>query len=167
MVGYQVAFDVSAVPEPTGVAMMLELARVFQRNSSDLKRELRIAFWTGHETGIMSGSTWYVDNFWTELRERCLCYVNCDSPGLAEATIFGSSDTEELSDFTVKTAKDAVGEDFPIESYQRRRPVIAASSGSGFLAPMGGCDSRRRRSLSGMAPSLVGGTTHVSTRLTK
>jgi len=119
--GHLDAWNPGVTCNATGVAMMLELARVFQRNSSDLKRELRIAFWTGHETGIMSGSTWYVDNFWTELRERCLCYVNCDSPGLAEATIFGSSDTEELSDFTVKTAKDAVGEDFPIESYREEK----------------------------------------------
>jgi len=119
--GHLDAWNPGVTCNATGAAMMLELARVFQQNVRDLERELRIAFWTGHETGIMSGSTWYVDNFWTELSERCLCYVNCDSPGLAEATIFGSSDTEELSDFTVRTAKEVLEPGFPVESYREEK----------------------------------------------
>ncbi len=119
--GHLDAWNPGVTCNAAGVAMMLELARVFQENADDLERELRIAFWTGHETGIMSGSTWYVDNFWTELREHCLCYMNCDSPGLAEATIFGSSDTEELSDFTVRTAREVLDPDFPIESYREEK----------------------------------------------
>lgn len=44
---------------------------------------VKIAFWTGHEDYAMyTGSTWFVDNFWDDLRENCVAYRVVDTQGL-------------------------------------------------------------------------------------
>jgi hypothetical protein len=49
---------------------------------------VRLAWWPGHSTGRYSGSTWYADTHFRELRERCLGYLNIDSPGVRETEIW-------------------------------------------------------------------------------
>lgn len=72
----------------TGDACLLELARVFQEQRADLTYGLRFCWWPGHSTGRYSGSTWYADTHFQELRDQCLGYLNIDSPGVREATIW-------------------------------------------------------------------------------
>ena len=65
----------------TGDAAMLEIARVFHKFRTRLKRSLRIAWWPAHSTGRYGGSTWYADHFAIDLWENCIAHTNCDSPG--------------------------------------------------------------------------------------
>ena len=71
-------------------ATMLEVARLLASRKSDLYRGVRVMFWSGHSHGRYSGSTWYVDNHWEELHERCVAHVNVDSTGARGATYYGS-----------------------------------------------------------------------------
>lgn len=72
----------------TGDACLLELARVFAERRGDLTYGLRFCWWPGHSTGRYSGSTWYADSYFAELRADCLGYLNIDSPGVREATVW-------------------------------------------------------------------------------
>lgn len=62
-------------------ATMLEVARILADNSAELKRTLRLCFWSGHSHGRYTGSAWYADNRWFELESRCAVHVNVDSTG--------------------------------------------------------------------------------------
>jgi hypothetical protein len=66
---------------------MVEVARVLAAHRDRLRRGLRVAFWSGHSHGRYSGSAWYADNHWRELRERCVAHVNIDSVGGRGATV--------------------------------------------------------------------------------
>jgi hypothetical protein len=72
----------------TGDAGLLELARVFDERSEELRRNLRVAWWPAHSTGRYGGSTWYATEFALDLDERCVAQVNMDSPGAKDATEF-------------------------------------------------------------------------------
>jgi hypothetical protein len=72
----------------TGDAALIELARVLAQQRGALRRGVRFAWWPGHSTGRYSGSTWYVDTHFMELRERCVGYLNIDSPGVRETTVW-------------------------------------------------------------------------------
>lgn len=67
-------------------AGMLEAARILASRKSELKRGIRICFWSGHSHGRYSGSTWYVDTHFDELDRRCVAHVNVDSLGGIGAT---------------------------------------------------------------------------------
>jgi N-acetylated-alpha-linked acidic dipeptidase len=70
----------------TGNVACLEIARVFKKLQPHLKRSVRIAWWPGHSNGRYSGSSWYADHFWQDLYEKCVTYINIDSPGALGAT---------------------------------------------------------------------------------
>src|SRR5262245_41774930 len=64
-----------ATDNAAGNACILELARVFNQHRDKLRRGLVCGFWTGHETGTMIGSSWYVDRNWDRLREHAVAYL--------------------------------------------------------------------------------------------
>ncbi|GAA0372147.1 M28 family peptidase [Bacillus horti] len=72
----------------TGIAALMEMARIFQKHRHLLKRSIRIAIWPGHSTGRYAGSTWFADQFGLDLMENCVAQVNCDSPGCRWATSY-------------------------------------------------------------------------------
>ncbi|HET9014888.1 MAG TPA: M28 family peptidase [Thermomicrobiaceae bacterium] len=72
----------------TGDAALLEMARVLGANRAVLRRGVRFGWWPGHSTGRYSGSTWYVDNHFAELRAHAVGYLNIDSPGVKGTEIF-------------------------------------------------------------------------------
>jgi hypothetical protein len=69
---------------------MLEVARVCASRREQWRRGLRLCFWSGHSHGRYSGSTWYVDEHWDELDQRCAVHLNVDSPGARGADILGN-----------------------------------------------------------------------------
>lgn len=103
--GHYDCWGPGATDNATGNALLLELARIFSKFRGGLKRGLKIAWWSGHETGIMSGSSWYVDNFWDELREGCIAWINVDSPGMRGTDKFMVRSSEELQPFWVKVIR--------------------------------------------------------------
>ncbi|MFI5010917.1 MAG: M28 family peptidase [Hyphomicrobiales bacterium] len=68
-------------------ATMLEVARLMAPERARLRRGLRLCFWSGHSHGRYSGSSWYADNRWEELAERCAVHVNVDSTGAKGNTV--------------------------------------------------------------------------------
>lgn len=62
-------------------ATMLEVARVVSENKPDFKRNIRLAFWSGHSHGRYAGSALYVDENYEELYDHCLLHLNIDSVG--------------------------------------------------------------------------------------
>lgn len=81
-------------------ATMIEVARLLAQARDQLYRGLRLAFWSGHSHGRYSGSTWYADNYWEELYDRCVAHVNIDSTGARGATSYSTFPAHlELADF--------------------------------------------------------------------
>ncbi len=72
----------------TGVATLLELARILWKHRDRLARTVRIAWWSGHSQGRYAGSTWYADAFGLDIDAHCIAHINCDSPGCRWATVY-------------------------------------------------------------------------------
>lgn len=68
-------------------ATMLEIARVVASKRDKIKRNLRLAFWSGHSHGRYAGSAWYADEFWQDLHDNCVVHINIDSVGAKNATV--------------------------------------------------------------------------------
>lgn len=68
-------------------AGMMEVARLCAQRRGQMKRGLRVCFWSGHSHGRYSGSAWYADAHWDELDRRCVAHVNVDSLGGVGATV--------------------------------------------------------------------------------
>jgi hypothetical protein len=125
--GHYDAWGAATTCNATGNALMLELARVFAKHRKNLKRSVRFAFWSGHETGIMDGSTWYLDNFWEDVNKNCIAYMNCDSPGMKNTVHYAPTQTAEAKRFHLETIRDVLGgeeaeEAETLESVMGKRP---------------------------------------------
>lgn len=88
-----------ATDNAAGSACLLELARLFSKHRDKLRRGIEFGFWTAHETGTMVGSTWFVDQYWDDLREHCVAYMQIDQPACTGAPNWGSVSTAELKAF--------------------------------------------------------------------
>jgi len=67
-------------------ATMLEVGRIFSEHAGELRRGLRLAFWSGHSHARYGASAWYADHFFADLHDRCVCHVNSESTGAMGAT---------------------------------------------------------------------------------
>lgn len=130
--GHMDAWPLGTTCNAAGDTTILELAKAFARLKGKLRRSLRICFWEGHEN-YMSGSSWYVDNFWDDLRENCVLYFNCDSPGMIEATHYMSRSTEEAEAFHRQAIIDLLGKKHPY--LIQRAPKIGDQSFFGIGIP--------------------------------
>ena len=61
--------------------MMLEMARLLKKHQGELERSVVLAWWSGHSDGRYSGSCWYFDNHFEDLRKNCMGHVNLDICG--------------------------------------------------------------------------------------
>ncbi len=93
----------------TGNAIALEIARELAKRREEIKREVIIAFWDGHEIGEAAGSGWFVDNYWNELNERGIAYVNIDGCGMKGTTNFISYSSPETYRFLEEVEMDILG----------------------------------------------------------
>ena len=88
-----------ATDNAAGNACILELMRVFNQHRDKLRRGLVAGFWTGHETGTMIGSTWYVERNWDRLRQHAVAYLQIDQPACAGTTRWAASSNAEMKRF--------------------------------------------------------------------
>ena len=106
-----------------GVASTLETARVLVKHLPDLNRGVEFLWFQGHETGIMTGSTWYVDTYWDWLRAGCVAYLNNDTPSMAGTNVYRVDSDPLLRDFVVETVKELAEEDeIPLKPVKRYMP---------------------------------------------
>lgn len=76
-----------AMDNASANATVMEVGRLLAEHRKDLRRGLRLAFWSGHSHGRYAGSAWYADHHWSELRRHCVAHVNADSTGGVGATV--------------------------------------------------------------------------------
>jgi Iap family predicted aminopeptidase len=94
-----------------GCASTLESARVLSRLQSSLRRGVELLWFQGHETGIMTGSTWYVDNHWDRLHTGCVAYLNNDTPSMIGTTIYSAEADPVLQQFVWSTVAELAEEE--------------------------------------------------------
>ncbi|MEA2595425.1 MAG: N-acetylated-alpha-linked acidic dipeptidase [Thermomicrobiales bacterium] len=105
----------------TGDAALIEMARVLVTHGGSLRRGVRFCWWPGHSTGRYSGSTWYADTHFRELRDHAVGYLNIDSPGVRESTIWDCRyNTGEIEAITAAVVEELSGQTPNI-----RRPLRA------------------------------------------
>lgn len=105
----------------TGDVALIEMARVLNDHRAGLHRGVRFGWWPGHSTGRYSGSTWYADTQFHELRNHCIGYLNIDSPGVRETEIWDCRyNMPEIEHITSAVVKELSGQEPNI-----RRPLRA------------------------------------------
>ncbi|MCB0125208.1 MAG: M28 family peptidase, partial [Caldilineaceae bacterium] len=110
--GHLDSWEVGAMDNGSANATMMEVGRLLAQYKDELYRGLRLYFWSGHSHGRYSGSTWYVDNHWEELYDRCVAHVNVDSTGARGATHYGSFPANrELGGFGAQIIQEQTGQD--------------------------------------------------------
>lgn len=81
------SWDYGAMDNGAANATLLECARLLAKKQSLWQRGLRLVFWAGHSQGKFFSSTWYADNHFEELEEKCIGHVYVDSTGGKDAII--------------------------------------------------------------------------------
>lgn len=84
--GHYDSWGGGATDNLSGDAALIAMAKYFQANKENLLRDVVVAWWPAHESGIMIGSTWFADSQWRTLRDRCVAYINVDQLGMGELT---------------------------------------------------------------------------------
>lgn len=105
--GHIDSWHYGAMDNGTANATMIEVGRLLSARRDQLRRGLRLAFWSGHSHARYATSTWYADNFWGELHGRCVAHINVDSVGGVGAIIL--SEANAMAE-TVAFAGRAIGE---------------------------------------------------------
>jgi hypothetical protein len=104
--GHIDSWHYGAMDNGSANALMLEVARVMSKHRKQLRRGLRLAFWSGHSHGRYAGSAWYADNFWLDLEKNCVAHVYTDSAGAKGASVLTETyvmpETEDLASSAVK-----------------------------------------------------------------
>ena len=105
----------------TGDAALIEMARVINGMRDQLRCGVRFCWWPGHSTGRYSGSTWFADNYFEELRSHALGYLNIDSPGVRDTEIWDCRyNMGEIEHLTSAVVRELSGQEPNI-----RRPLRA------------------------------------------
>jgi len=91
--GHVDSWHYGAMDNGSANATMVEVGRILAGRRDQLRRGLRLAFWSGHSHARYAGSTWFADAYWFELRERCVAHVNVDSTGGIGATDLTTANT--------------------------------------------------------------------------
>ena len=98
-----------ATDEAASNAAMLALALAFHEVRDRLRHGLVVAWWPGHSNARYAGSTWYADEFFTDLRTRGLAYMNIEGVGQTGAKRFGASASEAFRDFAAQVVRETQG----------------------------------------------------------
>ena len=92
-------------------AAMVELAKAFHRNRDRLRRGLVVAWWPGHSNARYAGSTWFADNYFEELRDRAVAYLNIDGVGQIDAIRTSATATASMAGLADRVVRSATREE--------------------------------------------------------
>ena len=98
-----------ATDNATGNACCLEIARILAEEKGKLRRSVKVAWWVGHSQGRYAGSTYFVDREWENLNKNCIAYINIDSPGSLDTTVYLLESMPETMDFVEEVARKLTG----------------------------------------------------------
>jgi hypothetical protein len=85
--GHVDSWHYGAMDNGSGNATQMEVGRIFADRKRHLRRDLRLAFWSGHSHARYGGSAWYADHCWRDLHEHCVLHLNADCVGAKGATL--------------------------------------------------------------------------------
>ena len=105
------AWGKAAICNSSGNSLLLEFARVFSLRKKHLKRNIVFAFWDGHEVAECGGSTWFVDNYWDKISDKCVAYINVDNIAIKGTSVPGVESVSEVQKFTMDIIKEIWGVD--------------------------------------------------------
>jgi len=144
---HQDAWGGGATDNGTGMVLVMELARLLTKYQKELRRGIRFSIWSSHECGLMAGSTWYVDNFWEDLNQNLVAYLNSDSPGI-KADYWRSRNSPDIRKFHESNYHE-LGIKYDIKStfHQRGGDTPAFLYGMGIPALDDVCRFDRREDL--------------------
>lgn len=109
-----------AMDNGTANATMIEVGRILAQHRDELRRGLRLAFWSGHSHARYAGSAWYADTFWQELHEHCVAHINVDSVGAKGASVLSQGNSmEELRSFVSDAIEAIAGQRLDPRRYGR------------------------------------------------
>ena len=118
--GHIDSWHYGAMDNGTANATMIEVARLLSERRGQLRRGMRLAFWSGHSHARYAGSAWYADNFWPELHERCVAHVNVDSVGGIGATILSEGNSmAETVGFAGRAIKEIAEQELEYKRFGR------------------------------------------------
>lgn len=118
--GHIDSWHYGAMDNGTANATMLEVGRLLSERQGQLRRGLRLAFWSGHSHARYAGSAWYADHFWPDLHERCVAHVNVDSVGGIGATILSEANAmAETVGFGSGTIREITGQELDYKRFGR------------------------------------------------
>lgn len=118
--GHIDSWHYGAMDNGTANATMIEVARLLSARRDQLRRGMRLAFWSGHSHARYAGSTWYADHFWPELHTRCAAHVNVDSVGGMGATILSEGNSmAETAGFAGRAIKEVADQELEYKRFGR------------------------------------------------
>ncbi len=130
--GHVDSWHYGAMDNASANATMLEIGRVLSEHRGELRRGLRLAFWSGHSHARYGASAWYADNFFADLYDHCVCHVNAESTGGIGATnLAGAGCMAETWQFAAGPIRDVTGQ----ELRYRRLPRNGDQSFAGIGIP--------------------------------
>jgi len=109
--GHYCSWFSGAVDNAAANSLMLEMARIFSKNRKDLNRGIKFVWWPGHEQGTYAGSTWFLDNFWDDVRDNGIAYLVMDAIGRMGSSGYEAFNTEEIRKFHEMLIRDVLGEE--------------------------------------------------------
>lgn len=142
--GHVDSWHYGAMDNASANATMLEIGRILSEHRVELRRGIRLAFWSGHSHARYGASAWYADNFWADLRDRCVCHVNAESTGgMGADDLAGAGGMAETWRFAAGPIKDVTGQDLRYRRMARNSDqsftgIGVPSAFSGLSAQPGG-----------------------------
>ncbi len=143
--GHVDSWHYGAMDNASANATMLEIARIFGEHRGELRRGLRLAFWSGHSHARYGGSAWYADTAFGDLYDRCVCHVNAESTGgMGADDLTGMGNMAETWRFAADAVRNVTGQTVRYRRMARNSDqsftgVGVASAFSGLSAqPTGG-----------------------------
>jgi len=131
LAGHYCSWFTGASDNAAANSLMIEMARIFAKYREFLGRSIRFAWWSGHEQGAFAGSTWYLDNFWDDIRDHAVAYMTMDGLGRIGSSGYQCRNTEEIRNFHENVVKDVLG----IQVKSKRIPKTGDQSFHGVGLP--------------------------------
>lgn len=101
-------------------AAMMHVVKTLNAHKDELRRSVKICFWSGHSHGRYAGSTWYCDAHYEDLYENCFLHVNADSLGAKGSDILSESNSmAETKGIADPIIKDIANQDYNSCRYSR------------------------------------------------
>jgi len=141
--GHVDSWHYGAMDNASANATMLEVARVLAAHRGELRRGLRLAFWSGHSHARYGASAWYADHAFADLHARCVCHVNAESTGGMGADDLTGSHMAETWPFAADVVRDVTGQEIRYRRMSRNSDqsftgIGVPSAFSGLSAQTGG-----------------------------